>query len=460
MRIFNKLLAISVGLVSISYLTGCGDSSTSDTTTSYFKFYNASLNAGRHELHTRESGVDEDFAMQANIDFADVSSPISQYTANYDIEIKRQDASSDDPLTVISSDFTLTENRTSLIALVGDTKQPELVELKYDNSSLEDLDPGDEQFELYVANFASQNNSLDIYYSLDDKSFSSATFLSSIQYKQLSDLILLNQDDYKFYLTLSGSNEVIFETNSVALDYLETFVLIIRDDFGINGLAIDKVTNSSVVTSYADEHTQSNLEFYTSKESDINYDVYLDTTESEAIVTDGTSGLVMTTSTLDADIYTLQSTVAGDKTQPLLTNLILDLGSDESKVVIMYQDKNSEYQGIVVDKLARQLVYENSIRLVNIGQEEQEINAYFIAPDESLDTAGYDMEDIDYAEHRKVTVLNQMYQIVIATEDDNDNLRSLYQSEFISFKENTNYLMILETDATSSSGYTLTILEE
>ena len=61
---------------------------------------------------------------------------------------------------------------------------------------------------------------------------------------------------------------------------------------------------------------------------------------------------------------------------------------------------------------------------------------------------------------KDITLLNQSYRIFVTTEDDNGNLRSLYESEAMTLNDNKNYLMILETDETTFSGYKLVIIEE
>ena len=163
---------------------------------------------------------------------------------------------------------------------------------------------------------------------------------------------------------------------------------------------------------------------------------------------------------IDNNTYTVITTIAGQPDQINLRNLVLSIEEDDSKILMLYADSLDEHQGLLFEQQTRELAYENSVRVINIGKEEQEIDIYFLAVDETLSTTEKYLRLIDYAETKDITLLNQSYRIFVTTEDDNGNLRSLYESEAMILNDNKNYLMILEPDETSFSGYKLVIIEE
>jgi len=314
--------------------------------------------------------------------------------------------------------------------------------------------------ELYVANFSTAYAALDIYISKDDESYEQAQQITSLAYKSFSDLQIMDQESYIVYLTEPGSDEVVFESSAIGLDYMQTYILAVRDDSGIRGVAIDKISNSSIVYAYADEETGARLRFYQSNNSPDNVDVYLNGINNSPTLTNFQSGILSENISLVSDTYTVTTTEAANSANVNLANLILGIDEDDSKIVLLYPDSENTYQGLVVEQQTRRLAFENKITLVNLGVMEQNIDIYFIAADETLNSTERYAKLIDYSDSAEITLLNQQYQIFVTTEDDNENLRSLFESESMTLEANENYLMILEPDANSFSGYSLQIVKQ
>jgi len=241
---------------------------------------------------------------------------------------------------------------------------------------------------------------------------------------------------------------------------MQTYILAVRDDSGIRGIAIDKISNSSIVYSYADEETGAQLRFYQSHAKAENIDIYLDDMTTEPALINLASGSLSDNISLDSNTYTVTTTDTAQPEDINLANLLLSIDEDDSKIMLLYPDTDDVHQGLVVEQQTRKLAFENKVRLINIGAEDQTIDVYFVKADETLNTTERYVKLLDYSEHKEITLLNQQYQIFVTTEDDNENLRSLYESEPLTLSTNENYLMIFEPDETSYSGFRLFIVEE
>jgi len=458
-----KLIRCSVLSLLLVMMAACSSSSSSDDTdtTSYFRFYNASLNAGAQEVLIANADDTADPSSIGHIAFADVSSIITLEVGNYNLSIMRDAVGTEDEqVAVFETEVSLDSSMHSMQIMLGDAIEPELLEFKYDATSIEELDVDDEQLELYIANFSSAYAELNVYISKEDETFEQAQLISSLAYKSFSDLQILEQDDYIIYLTQVSSDEIVFQTLPINFDYMQTYILAVRDDSGIRGIAIDKISNSSIVYSYADEETGAQLRFYQSHAKAENIDIYLDDMTTEPALINLASGSLSDNISLDSNTYTVTTTDTAQPEDINLANLLLSIDEDDSKIMLLYPDTDDVHQGLVVEQQTRKLAFENKVRLINIGAEDQTIDVYFVKADETLNTTERYVKLLDYSEHKEITLLNQQYQIFVTTEDDNENLRSLYESEPLTLSTNENYLMIFEPDETSYSGFRLFIVEE
>ncbi len=456
-----QLLKISFITILIPVLSGCGSSSDSDDTTkySYLRFYNASINAGAVELIVTDSSDSDITASIGVVDFADISSVIAIEVESYDLDFLRYLTDEDDEqVSVLTSSISSTESMASVQILLGDIVNPELIEFSYDTDSIDDLD--DDEFELYVTNLSTEYSFVDVYISEEGEELSDADLIGTLDYKEFSSLQVFEQENYIVYLTETGTQTVLFESPAISFTYLQTYILSIRDDSGIKGVAMDRLSSSSIVYSYNDEDTESHVRFYQSTNSSGDVDIFVDDVDGTPTIDDLSPGILSEIIPLDSDVYTISSTASDDNDLINVKNLVLNLEQDESKTVFLYTDSDNNHQGLIFDQHNRNMAYENQVRIVNLGEDDQDINVYFIKNDETLSTTENELSLIKYAETKSLTLATQQYQIMITTEDSNDNVYSLYESEPITFTSNTNYLMVLEKDDLLFSGYDLIILEE
>ncbi|TQV85526.1 DUF4397 domain-containing protein [Aliikangiella coralliicola] len=443
----------------ITLLTAC-DSSSDDSSTdsnAYFKFYNASPNSSSSRIYLDETSY-------SIVDFSKVSVTYALTSDDYELSVTRDDIGGDE-IEVIQETIDLQNETMSVFILTGDIDQPEIIEFNYDTSTLEDLaldddDEGDEQFELYIGNFATNSSGYDVYLSLADEDFSQAQLVATVNNQSFSDKILKPQEEYILYLTEPGSSEVIFQTSTIYLNYLETFMLVIRDNFGPSNLAVDRITSGSVISSYLDIDAETEIQFYNSNQGISAVDIYLDNTNSEPMVENLESGQLSNELLIDKGTYTINTTITGQAENYVLRNLLLNLNEGESKTVVLYTDSDAQAQGIAFSQHTRPLAYENSLTVVNLASEEDTIDIYFVENDETINSTDNYIKSVDFAEPKKLSLVQQEYQIYITTEDDNGSERLLYQSAPMTLDANENYIIFIEPDVEEFSGYTINIIKE
>ncbi len=458
----KKLSLCLLLLSSITFTTSCSsdsESSSESTKTGLFKFYNASINSNEIEFYMQENS-DEDETRHSIIEFADVSGFISLEVSSYNVIAKRVDSTNNETLNIAELSANLETDMHSFFAITGDVEQPSFFEFQYDSTSIEELDPESDQFELYVANLMSKYDQVDVYYSKDDSDFSSAIYLTSLGSNNFSELNVLAQDNYKFYLTESGTMSLVFESEPVSFSSLQTFVLITRDDPGLSGVALDQISNSTIVNSFKDVNILNKLNFYASLSLNTDIDIHINGIDEEPEISNLAMGSLSASLSLAADTYLISSSVAGESSSILVPNLLVDVRADQALTIFNYLNADDAYQTLVVEPSSRQILGETTISVVNIGEPEQDVSFYFVALDESLSTARYIFDTVDYSEHVKQTVEEQTYKIVVTTMDDNGNLRSLDETDFLDFDPTKSHIVVLEPSETSISGYQVSVISQ
>lgn len=449
-------------ILSISMLNACSsdsDDSSSDTDITYLKIYNSSPNAGTSYVY-----LDEDY--MGTLNYASSFANYGLIDGDYELAISRIDESGE-TVEIIEQDISLKNDFMSFYMLAGDYTAPELLLFEYDATTAEDLrleedeedEEGEEQFELYLTHLSSASPQFDVYLGAADGNFTNASLITSLAYKEMSGLQIMEQDQYRLYLTENGSSEVIFTSTEIDLDFLDTFVLAIRDNFGPSTLAVDRISGFSAVISHLNEDSEGEIQFYQSDNSIDALDIYTDV-EAEPILTSLNADTLSNKVTLPKGAYSFSMTSANNPIDLILKNVLLNINQGDVKTMILYRDEEQQLQGISFDKQARPLAYENAVTVVNLATEFEDIDVFFVTADENLDSASKVIRKLEFADNSKTNLVQQEYQIFVTHEHDNGTQQLLYQSEAVTLDANLNYFLIIEPDENEFSGYRLNIIEE
>ncbi|WP_057829939.1 hypothetical protein [Colwellia sp. TT2012] len=87
--------------------------------------------------------------------------------------------------------------------------------------------------------------------------------MGQYSYQQLSDNKKLAQDDYIFYITTAGNDEVLFSSSSIPFAYSSQNIMIVKDNMGAGSspYVLDKMSDSAVIE-YVDAEAEAQFRAY------------------------------------------------------------------------------------------------------------------------------------------------------------------------------------------------------
>ena len=227
-----KILLLSSAFV----LAACGGGSDSSNV-GYVKFYNSSKNAPDiiltidQDLESDDDDDSDNFEVTFNgVAYTESLSAFEIDTGSYFYELGWQDEDSsdrDDLELVAEGQVNVTTDTIELVVLTDDITAAQVQ--TYSIEVLEDEeDEDDDLFNLRVLNLHPDSAGVDFYMSESDETFNEAKFVGQYSYKQLSDNQKFDQDEYIFYITKSGTQEVLFTSDDIDYAYPAQYVMIAR----------------------------------------------------------------------------------------------------------------------------------------------------------------------------------------------------------------------------------------
>ncbi|SEI00863.1 hypothetical protein SAMN05660691_02746 [Rheinheimera pacifica] len=446
MRIF-LLLSLLLGSVTI---TGCGGSSSDDTsatyTSSYIQLYNGSANSTSTRLTLTNS--DDTSVLAGSATYADATSLVTYTPANYDIKLSRLNSDGDE-ISVLETNITLRKSYKHLLLLTGDYNNPELLKLEFlRDDSLTDT------FKLYVASLL-PDDAYDVYLSKSDATFDDATLAATLNYSQISSPLEFDSGNYIIYVTNAGSRDILFQSSKYNFEYLTEYVLVPRIASGplAGNIAVDVINNTTTVGNLTDLTAQAQFRLYNSIDSIGNSDVYLnDSVAFTSLAADSLSAYVE----LAAKDYRLSA--SNEQGVFYLNSALMTLNQGQSKAVVLYQNTNSNTAAVVVEESNAPQIYDFDINVVNTITSYSSLGVYFVPPNETIDTAEYYITSLNSGAQKEINVPDGEYTIYLTYTDSNKNKTLLAESEVQQFVAGSNYLLVAEPDSTRNSGYKLSLL--
>ncbi|MEI8705775.1 hypothetical protein [Pseudoalteromonas sp. B62] len=442
----NSLFKAALSLSLISILAGCGsDDSSSDT--GYIQLYNGSYNSPYTRLFIDETE-------RSGTDFADVTTRHNYSTDTYDVSFEYLDAN-DSYITISEQEVSIKGDKTQLIVMSGDFAEPIFTELSVPISS--DTD----EFNLGFFNTTNENNNYDIYIATDDGVFESATLFASAQYLTEPDLQTLEEGYYTIYVTAAGSSDVIFESPSVYYYDEASYVAMIRPSYATekNGITLDIVTDNNYVTELNHQDAQGQLRFINTMDSysPVSFSITRGTTE-------------LTTDTVANDTYTnyvelspnsYSVAMYDEEGTKLADNFLMTLEREQSAVGIFYNDEENGPRMMSVEENLTPSSYSHTVSVVNLienyaGQSVSEVDVYFTLNGETVEDTSNVVDGLDKYDQEEQVVDNEIYTVYAVFEDNGQQIVLIQQSD-MDFTQEGNYILILEHDTTTSSGYKMTL---
>ncbi|MDP2716155.1 DUF4397 domain-containing protein [Rheinheimera sp.] len=447
MRIFLTVSALG----SLMMLTGCGSSSSDDTsatyTSSYIQLYNGSANSTSTRLLLTDS--DDSTVLAGTAAYADATSLVSYTPATYDISLSRLNSDGDD-ISMLDTSITLRKSYKHLLLLTGDYNAPELLKLEFlRDDSLTD------SFKLYVVSLLPDDSAYDVYLSTSDTGFDDATLAATLNYSQISSVLEFDSGNYIVYITVAGSRDILFQSPKYNFEYLTEYVLVPRIASGplAGNIAVDVINNTTTVGDLTDLTAQAQFRLYNSVDSAGSSDIYLD---GDVAITSISADSLSDYVELAAKDYRLSAT--GEQGQLFLNNALLTLNQGESKAVVLYQNANAATAVMVIEESNTPQIYDFDLNVVNTIFDYSTLSIYFVPPNETIDTTEYYITSVNSGAQKEINLPDGEYTIFLLYTDDNKNKTLIAESDMQQFVAGSNYLLVAEPDSGSSSGYKLSLL--
>ncbi|BFT31599.1 DUF4397 domain-containing protein [Alteromonas sp. D210916BOD_24] len=450
------LRAIAVGLIVLVGLSACGgsDGSSSDYTYAYIQFYNASPNGANVEM--RE--VDGDSFGSAQ--FGDTTSMYSMESGEIELEFIRTD-SDDQEVFIEELEVDLREGYKTIVVMSGDFNAPTFTVYSFERETLED------HFRLFALSVAVDDTSYDFYMSESGDPFEAANFLGTITTGEMVELSYWDTDDdsddfdegeYTIYLTAPGGDEVIFESQTIDFIYETEYLMTLRNVSGAiqEGLVVDTILNSSTVTALTDVEADSQYRIYNSTNIDTPLQVtFGGNTDEEDVSFTLAAGQLSDFSAIRYGDYRVTVTDPTG-TVTALNNKLITLNQGESKAILIYATNDKLGAATFVESGLPQ-AYDKTVNFINLVDDFDDVDFYLVRNDETIDTAEYDVQNLEFAENTTEVLPSDYYEVIAVYEDDNEEQILLDRTALFGFTEEENYIVTVEP-ADTPTGYEINVL--
>ncbi|WP_394129602.1 hypothetical protein [Shewanella maritima] len=450
-----KLSRLMLGSVLLASFVGCSSDSDEDTTTqySYFQYYNASANS------TLTALVLDDYTY-SGIDFADAIPRYSYSEGSSEVSILGLDEDGNS-VELLEADTQFDLDTEHLFVLYGDFHTPQLLDLQFNREDMDDLNDDEDndysKMQVLIANVSAEDSSYDAYISLATQSFTEATALGNVGYGEYSQEQVFDTGEYLIYLTEPGSSEVIYTTSIMGLTDNTAYKMLIRPSFGVGELklVIDSVDSTTTVQSYPALESLASINIYNGLDSQ-DVDIQIASQQETQFVYDIQPFSLSEFQNMGYNDYAVSGVSSADDSS-LFDNVLVTFNQDEVYTLIVYSEDDT-VKTMAVSHDLRPRPYESLVAITNLVDVADNLAVYFVRDSETIETAQYQMTDIDFEEQQSELIPHGDYDISIVKTDDNGTQTLMYQSESFEFNGDSNYQFILVPDSTSSFGHRLTLL--
>tara|TARA_R110000744_G_scaffold217623_1_gene336303 strand:+ start:423 stop:1790 length:1368 start_codon:yes stop_codon:yes gene_type:complete len=437
---------------SVLLLNACGGASSDHYSykDAYLQFYNGSIDGASTTL-SEVNGRKLDSAA-----YGDATSVFTLESCVLDLEFYRGNTDQQ-KIKLETRNVMLRDNEKLMMVLSGDYASPSIKEYRINHADLKD------HFRLFVTSVVPDGASYDLYMSNAGATFSTANFLGRVNYQGLTEVAYwdpaqvsedFDEGEYIVYLTLPGEVTPIFQSPTIDFMYATEYMMVLRKTTGaIPGkIEVDLVINSSLVESYADAEATAQYRVYNSLNGLNEVSVLFDDNVNESITLHANS--ISELNSANYGDYRLSASFSEDPSIAF-DNRLVTLNQGESKAIIIYQTTDGHLTSLAFTESTLPQVYEHQLQVVNLVAAFPDIDFYFVRTGQSIETAQYQLLALDYAQTAKITLPSGDYELVASI----DNKQVLLdRTELLGLNEQANYIVTVEENDTSPTGYKISLL--
>ena len=494
---YKQLTPLWIGLILSLTLFGC-DSDDDDNSKGYIQLYNLSANApGIHLTVDKYNDDDFDENIHSAVLFSKISNRLAYETDTYDIELAWESEYNNqyDLETVYESQLKVTSDTVEFIVIAEDIKEPNVLSYEIsirDDEEIDD-DNDDEVFNIRVLNMHTWSDGVDIHYSESDETFNEAKLLSKTTYTEMTDNQKLAQNDYVFYLTSTGSDEVLYTSQGITFPYASEHIFVIRANTGVGSspFILDIVSTSSV-QEFSDTNAEASYRVYNGiiehelmPAYDKSFDFHINNIDDSPEVSALTFGKFSFSFLIDSGDYSM-SLVSSNDQSPIISNHLLPLNENMDKTIFFYlleeaidEDGDGDIDedgdghideieitvnSLVVDNSPNESIYSHQMTVINLIDQDEIVNdftsikVYFVRSDEIIETTEQSLTTL-FAKPNTIELLNNTYTVYIIGRLDTSDI-VLTSTELILDEESKSQFIILEKNADAATGYKATFANQ
>jgi len=299
----------------------------------------------------------------------------------------------------------------------------------------------------------------------------------------------VDQEDYIFYITTAGNEEVLFTSESISFAYSSQNIMIVRDNDGAGSspYVLDKMSDSAVIE-YVDAESEAQFRAYNAiahNDELTNYlqkfSLYINGVDETPDIGSLAFGEISDTFIFETGDYSLDITNTDDSTS-LLSNHLLSLPENTNRTIFFYAeeeyidadgdgdiDENDDGEpdeievgvfSLIVENSLSTGIYSHEVETVNLIQSDDFslVAVYFVRQDEIIESALYSSY-VDYKNSNSITLTNNTYQVFVTAEDNGSTI-ILNTFELILDENSKEQYLILEVDESTPTGYKTTMLTQ
>lgn len=458
-----KLLPIAALGLSLSLTTGCSDSD-DDSGSGYIQLYNAMPSASSITLNIDDSAL-------GSYVYNDASTQYEVDRDTYELEFTYATSSTSDQ-TIADFEHDISGDKVSLFVVTGDTDNSEVLKLDYE---YEDPDTDDAQFTFRVLNLAQSHSDLDLYIADEGGSFTNATLLSSTNLYSLSDSFYFDTDTYKFFITETNSQDILYESDDIQFAYTNQQIIAINPNLGAgqSELQLDIITSSGGVTEYANTGSNSQVRFYNAliehellPEYQGYVDIYIDGLDDEAEVQELAKNQYSAFFNVDYGDYPLD--ITNSNTEKLTNTQLVSALPNASVTKFFYITEEEEededgnldveifFNSIELEASDNASNYLHDFQVLNFSNEYSTIKLYFVESNETKSTTS-NLLTGTFSIASSISLYNDNYDIYVTAIEGSSEV--LLASTTLTLNEtSSNYYLIVEDE--DSEDFEVTIFPQ